>query len=126
MPELTRDAAADVRRELHRIDIPELGEDIYAFVSPIPARVVLNHKAFSENGAVTPDERMCYVLILSLCGEDGELLFTEEDVTVLQDWPAAALVNTAAKISRTLGLDGGPEDAAKNSPETQPDSKPTD
>jgi len=129
MPALTRDRAREFkqRAEVKEIEIPELGEGETAYIRKLPAGVILNHPMYRPNSKFAPVDQMAQLLVMALCDEAGEPILEDPgDLETVKAWPVGAVVNTAIKVNRFLGLDQELETVAKNLLATRQGSKRID
>lgn len=94
---LTREQilAARKDRKPHRFEVPEWGGDVFI-------RVLSGNDQMELSKDTAPEETPGRVLVHSLVSEEGELLFTEEDVHELmqEDWPVIMRVfSESAKLN---------------------------
>jgi len=94
-------AAQDLQRSLE--DVPEWGGSVYMVELTGPQRMAYNKAmtAISQDGEVDPEEAiriMISMLADLIQDEEGNLLFTQDDVDALakKSWPVLQRLSTAA------------------------------
>jgi len=129
---LTRDqilAAEDLARET--VDVPEWGEGAQVLVRELTAAereqhyylMVGDDDKVDVKRAVGFRQRLCAWAII---GEDGEQLFTQDDVDALGEKSSQALDRIADVVRRLSKIGERTEELAKNSEGDQQSDSPTD
>lgn len=100
--------AADDRKPV-KLPVPEWGCDI--FLKPLNG-----HERSRIVRAASSNDSTLYGLavVLSACDEQGNKLFTEQDIPALNEKSGAVLDRVATVIVKANGLHPGAEDDAKN------------
>jgi hypothetical protein len=101
-------ASSKLRKEL--VDVPELGGSIY--IRELSGKQLLQYNERIEslqkaNPELTPSsslELICLMVSLVACDEEGNLLFTEEDVKALMDNSFVVLNRLAQKALELSGI----------------------
>lgn len=118
MPVLTREQILSVPLKTETVDVPELGEGAQVIVSEMfgTAREEYERVIFDKHGKLVSNKslRACLVAV-SAVDENGDLLFSPDDVDALGKTSSQALHRIYDAALRLNGM--GPtatKDAAKN------------
>ncbi len=116
--------ADDLPREL--VPVPEWGGDILVRSMSGAEKDSLDASLMSDDGTRVSKERFrnyrARVAVLTVVGEDGDLLFTEADIAELTTKSARALDRVFEVAARLNGITGRDmDDIAKNSEPTPDD-----
>lgn len=113
-------------RRIERVDLPEFGEDAYVMVHGMNAREKIEYEAslmtsrfeMDVGKQKTQKERM---IICCARDDDGDRIFTDDDVAALGEWPVDPFNRVFDKALYLTGGYRSLKKAAKNSPEITPD-----
>lgn len=119
--------AEDLPRE--KVEVPEWGGHVY--VQTLTARAkeewetsMLNSRDENKNSLIV----RASLAVLTCCTEDGERLFTPDDIDDLNEKSGSALekIFSAASGLNKVGDSTDVDESAKNSQETPDDDSPSD
>ena len=114
--------------KVERVPVPEFGQDEYVMCHGLTAREKNTHDSclmkrdwsgIDRGKAITQKERL---IIRCVRDDEGQKIFTDQDIDAISNWPADLLNRVFDKCSDLCGGDATEDEtqsAAKNSQETQ-------
>jgi hypothetical protein len=131
---LTREAFLSASKQLNKelVMLPELGGSVY--VRELSGKQLLEYnerieKLQKDNPELTPSsslELMCLLVSLVTCDDEGNLLFTEEDVKELGNNSFAVLSRLTSKALELSGINPKAiDEVLSNLPNEKKDSSTT-
>ena len=108
---------------VRRVDVGEMGENVFTYVRTLPSSVLIEHEALFEKleGDDThPIARLAELCTIGICSKNGTPLFELKDAPKLvKEWPFNALMRCATVLIEFNGLEEDVKVKAKNSPARQ-------
>jgi len=106
-----------------RVDLPEFGEGEYVMIHGLTAREYNRYQASLLNREFGMDRRKVLeqkerLLVRCICDDEGNRIFSDEDVEAMGDWPTEIQERVHDVALRLCGRGSEDEDTVKNSPET--------
>ena len=125
MPALTKETAFRKGSAwgVRRVDIAEMGENVFTYVRTLPSSVLIEHEALFEKlegDATHPIARLAELCTIGICGKNGKPMFELKDAPrLVKEWPFNALMRCADALIEFNGLGEDVKVKAKNLPARQ-------